>query len=61
MDTAVLERKIMSEITWKELKDAVELAGATDDTHVESIRQIAPGTSIKELFITVGSLGLDID
>ena len=47
---------------WIELKEAIEAAGATDLTEIQSIREINPGTAIDELYIDCGdSTGITVD
>ncbi len=51
----------IGEMQWKDFKDAVEAAGATDDTYIQEIRMISPGTPIRDLSITIDELGLTVD
>jgi hypothetical protein len=50
-----------TELTWGAFKEAID-AVATDETYIQSIRQINPGTPLEDLSISVSDvLGLDID
>ena len=40
-------------MTWKEFKDFIEEEGVTDEMHIQSIRQINPGTNVDEIGIYI--------